>query len=223
MNVEELLTLAFRPFAEWLCDLLGVRGGERVLDVGCGRGISTSLAMEKVTPNGYVAGVDADMEAIERLKSRFPGEESTRFCVTQAERLVDCFGNEKFDVVISNFSFHLFADMEKALMQMLHVLTSGGRLGIVVPGPDHVTEFRKALIVILQEFDLLEEFRRCGPLVMDKERLTNLVRSLEGRIEAYRILDKKIAIEVEDANTYMRHMEARSAKARILSRTPEQL
>ncbi len=38
-------------------------------------------------------------------------------------------------------------------------------------------------MVVLQEFDLLEEFRRYGPLVMDKERLTSLGRGLKEEVK----------------------------------------
>jgi len=223
MKGEDLLTLAFKPFADWLCDLLNIKSGEEVLDVGCGRGMSTAAVLEKVLPDGYVVGVDADNKAINRLQSKFSREGRARFLVSQAEKLDNCFGNEEFDAVISNYSFHLFADMEKALEQMLYVLKPRGRLGATVPGADHVVEFRKILMVMLKEFGLLEEFEEYGPLVMDREKLTSLVEEVKGKIEAYKILDKKFIIEVENAKSYVKHMEARNAKTRILNRIPQHL
>ncbi len=63
VEVAEAYESAFVPafFAQWapiLCEHAGVAPGHRVLDVGCGTGIVTRTAADRVAPDGAATGVD---------------------------------------------------------------------------------------------------------------------------------------------------------------------
>ena len=50
----------FTPWAQELLARAALHAGGRVLDVACGTGIVARLAAQRVSPSGYVMGVDRD-------------------------------------------------------------------------------------------------------------------------------------------------------------------
>jgi ubiquinone/menaquinone biosynthesis C-methylase UbiE len=75
--VEEYDRLGIRQFHHGLqlLDVLGLREGERVLDVGCGTGRLTESAAQRVGARGEVLGLDPlplrVQRALERAQGRF--------------------------------------------------------------------------------------------------------------------------------------------------------
>ena len=129
-------------FLVWarLLDQLGLRGDERILDLGCGRGAVLMMAAQHLT-SGRAVGVD--------LWSKFDqsgnsSEATQRNAVAEgvADRVELHTGNmtalpfedNSFDVIVSNFAIHNIsgrAGREKAISEAVRVLRPGGRLRIV--------------------------------------------------------------------------------------------
>lgn len=109
-----------------LIEILAIKAGDRVLDVGCGTGRLACWIAECVGPNGIVAGIDplAQRIAIARDRNR-----DIHFEVGSAEDL-SCFPDKSFDVVSLNAVFHWIEDKPKALAEICRVLRPGGRLGV---------------------------------------------------------------------------------------------
>jgi ubiquinone/menaquinone biosynthesis C-methylase UbiE len=96
--------------------------GYRVLDLGCGTGISTRQLMEI----GYnVTGIDGDDEMINIAKDYC---DRIKYTVSFAESLP--FENESFDMVTAFGSFHWFCN-EKAISEIKRVLVNGGMFIVV--------------------------------------------------------------------------------------------
>ncbi|SRR5271165_941494 len=55
-------TGAFEPYRRAVVEALPLRGGQVVLDVGCGTGLCCSLLREKVGPRGSVVGIEESPE-----------------------------------------------------------------------------------------------------------------------------------------------------------------
>ena len=104
--------------------------GEAVLDVGCGTGVDTIVAANKVGPTGIVTGIDLvpKMLAQARANARMMDLKNVNFLEASAEKLP--FPDINFDVVISNGVFNLVIDKPKALVEAFRVLRSGGRFMI---------------------------------------------------------------------------------------------
>ena len=104
--------------------------GEAVLDVGCGTGVDTIVAANKVGPTGIVTGIDLvpKMLAQARANARMMDLKNVNFLEASAEKLP--FPDINFDVVISNGVFNLVIDKPRALAQAFRVLRPGGRLMI---------------------------------------------------------------------------------------------
>ena len=111
---------------EQLCEIVDVRGGERVLDVAAGNGNATLAAARRfarVTSTDYVPAL---LER-GRLRAEAEGLDVT-FDVADAEALP--YPDDSFDVVLSTFGVMFAPDHQRAARQMLRVCRPGGRIGL---------------------------------------------------------------------------------------------
>ena len=122
----------------------GSQAGSQVLDVGCGPGhLSIRLAEQGLD----VTGLDLDPAMVERAQSnanRAGGVGRPSFVVGNASALP--FPDASFDVVVSTFSVHHWAEPATGIAEIGRVLRPGGRAliwdikpgGIPLPfGPRH--------------------------------------------------------------------------------------
>jgi arsenite methyltransferase len=128
-------------FVAWsdLLDRLGLRGDERILDLGCGRGAVLLLAAQHLT-TGRAVGVDLWRS---RDQSGNAAEATRRNAVAEgvadrvelhtADMTALPFADNSFDVVVSSLAIHNIrgrAGREKAIGEAVRVLRPGGRLVI---------------------------------------------------------------------------------------------
>jgi arsenite methyltransferase len=120
-----------------LLDQLALEGGERVLDVGCGRGLM-SVGAAKRLKSGRVIGIDSwnpqalSGNSADAAKENARAEgvaDRVRFEPGDPVKLV--YPEGQYDAVVSFRALHLLADdneRAKAVREMLRVLKPGGRL-----------------------------------------------------------------------------------------------
>ena len=117
-------------------DLLQLRAGERVLDLGSGAGMDAFVAAEQVGREGIVVGVDMTDEQLtkaERLR-REAGYEHVSFRSGRIDQLP--FADASFDVVISNGVINLAPAKDAVFGEVARVLRPDGRIAMA----DIVTE-----------------------------------------------------------------------------------
>ena len=126
-------------FVVWqeLLDGLTLRGDERVLDIGCGRG-AVLLAVAKRLPNGKAVGIDiwrkADQSgnSIEATRRNAMAEGvADRIELHTADMTTMPFEDASFDLVVSSLAIHNVKGKEnrrKAIAEAIRVLRPGGRL-----------------------------------------------------------------------------------------------
>jgi SAM-dependent methyltransferase len=145
------------------------RGDERVLDVGCGRGLAAVGAARRLT-TGKVVGVDVWIrsalsgngpeQVLENARREGVADrvEATKGDVRQLP-----FAENTFAAVVSNFVLHELptpAEREKMLREMVRVLKPGGQLVLV----DFI--FTVQAVQVLGEHGMTAVRRsRVGPLV----------------------------------------------------------
>ena len=118
----------WESFGRDLIAAAGVRAGERVLDVACGRGACLWPACEAAGENGFVLGIDLAPAMVELTKRDLDREgiRNAEVRVGDAEHLdLDA---ASFDVVTCGFAVFFFPAPLVALGECRRVLRVGGRL-----------------------------------------------------------------------------------------------
>lgn len=103
-----------------LANLAGVRGGQRVLDVGCGPGALTAELVTRLGPEA-VAAVDPSESFVAAARLRNPGVNVLR---ASAEQLP--FPDRAFDAALAQLVVHFMADPIAGLTEMARVTRRGG-------------------------------------------------------------------------------------------------
>ena len=133
--LQSIVQLA-RPIKQRSYELMDLRAGHHVLDVGCGTGIDTISLAQIVGPTGRVVGIDYDAEMISAAHQRSQ-EAGVQSWVHHDEGDATAlpYENDSFDRVRSERVFQHVADPARVLAEMIRVTKSGGRA--VVADTDH--------------------------------------------------------------------------------------
>jgi SAM-dependent methyltransferase len=118
--------------AEAIAPALGLVPGMSVLDLGCGKAISSIFLAAEFGVRVWAA--DLWIDAAENVaRVRAAGRESDVFPVrTEAHALP--FSEGQFDVIVSLDAYHYFGTDDLYVGYLRRFLRPGGRLGIVSPG-----------------------------------------------------------------------------------------
>jgi SAM-dependent methyltransferase len=131
-----------------------------VLDVGTGTGVAGYVAAEMLHFEGFVLGVDASLEMLQLAKKRA----KLRIAAAQVPGLP--FHEGTFDMVMASFVLSHFPCYETALLDMVRVLKSAGRLGATAWG-NNEDELRPTWQELSEQFvskeTLSEALRRAIP------------------------------------------------------------
>ncbi|MGW6603263.1 class I SAM-dependent methyltransferase [Streptomyces sp. NPDC055036] len=160
----------FTPMGRRLVERARPRRGERVLDVGCGRGASLFPAVELVGPGGLAVGIDIAPAMIEEAaaEARRRAAGQVKLLVMDGER--PQFPERSFDLVLGGYSLVFLHDAPTALGRYARLLDDGGRIAFTSPVfsddtfpflPDFFTELvPRSLLRHLPEEWQPEELRR---------------------------------------------------------------
>jgi transcription antitermination factor NusB len=111
---------------------LSARPGERVLDLGCGPGLSAVALGAEVGPQGWVAAVDVVAEMAEAAQRRLSAADVHGVAVTAdvgtADLVAVAGSGEPFDAAHSRFGLMFFPDPKAAFANIFRALRPGGRL-----------------------------------------------------------------------------------------------
>ena len=116
----------FRPVGRFLVDRTEPRSGERVLDVGCGRGASALPAAEAVGSTGSVLATDLAPSMVEDVRGQSEAMPWLRAEVGDAEQPPD----GPVDLIQASLVLFFLPNLDAALARYREVLAPGGRLGL---------------------------------------------------------------------------------------------
>lgn len=153
---------------------LGVKAGDRVLDVGCGTGDDVAALAAIVQPTGTAVGIDASSAMIAEARRRAA---RAVLLVADVQRLP--FDDESFDRCRADRTLMHVADVDLALAEMVRVTGRGGR--IVVSEPDWET-----LVIDAEDRALT---RQLANTICDSHRNGWIGRQLAGKFKEGGLVD----------------------------------
>jgi ubiquinone/menaquinone biosynthesis C-methylase UbiE len=117
-------------------DRIGLKPGQRVLEVGPGPGRLLIPAARRVLPAGEVVGIDIQPGMIERLKERAKSANITNLTAILGDATQPIVPEASFDVAFLVTTLGEIPDRAGAIAQCFRALKSGGILSISEMLPD---------------------------------------------------------------------------------------
>ena len=114
------------PMSDRLIERIAAKKGEKILDVGCGGGITTLKLAALAGEGGGVLGVDVSRQIIDVAIKR--AEDSTNIEFQHSDAASTEFGENKFDLITSRFGVMFFDDPVAAFKNLHRSLKPTGRL-----------------------------------------------------------------------------------------------
>ena len=148
-------------------DLLGIKPGSTVADIGSGSGFFTVIASRRVGSNGLVYGVDINPEYVEHLAKRARAEN-----LGNVRPVLGFVDNPQLpkgavDAVLILKTYHEFGEPLPIMRRIRESLRIGGRVGIIDrdgAGDDHgvsadvvISELREAGFVLVGRHDFVRD------------------------------------------------------------------
>jgi len=118
--------------AEYLAEALDLRPGMRILDMGCGRAISSIFLAREFEVD--VWATDLWIDATDNLRRIEERGLQDRVVPIHAEAHTLPFAHDFFDVAVSMDAYHYFGTDDLYLGYYSRFIKPGGQIGIVVPG-----------------------------------------------------------------------------------------
>ena len=152
-NLEFLKAAMMGPnamrVAEELASTLNINENMRILDLGCGSGLSTLLLTKKYGAKVFAADLwISPTENYERFKSIGIDEQAVPISVDATKSLP--FANGYFDLLFSVDAYHYFGDTAEMLPSLIPFVKKGGIVAVAIPGLKY--EFGKNIPAELQPF-----------------------------------------------------------------------
>ena len=117
-------------------DRIGLKPGQRVLEVGPGPGRLLIPAARRVLPAGEVVGIDIQPGIVERLKERAKSANITNLTAILGDATQPIVPEASFDVAFLVTTLGEIPDRAGAIAQCFRALKSGGILSISEMLPD---------------------------------------------------------------------------------------
>ncbi|WAH98157.1 class I SAM-dependent methyltransferase [Arthrobacter sp. MMS18-M83] len=121
---------------------LGLRPGQRVLDIGCGTGLNFSLLRDRIGPTGTIIGIDRSAAMLERARHRAAAHGWANIILIRADLLTldpgavgrDIAGSDAAgtaQAALATYSLSLMPDRQAAWNTMVSLLEDGARVSVV--------------------------------------------------------------------------------------------
>lgn len=125
-GVWDKITIHNLEKVQYIAELLGINGGDKILDMGTGTGIMIPF-YEKYLVDGSVVAVDYSEKMIKAARVKYP-EKDHPMVSYRVTDVYDLKYDEEFDLVVCFSCFPHFIDQPLAIKILSKALRRGGRI-----------------------------------------------------------------------------------------------
>ncbi len=135
---------------EWLCEHMDLQPGMRVLDMGCGKALSSVFLAKEF--GVHVWANDLWIKPTENWQRIREAGVQDKVYPIHAEARALPYADGFFDAIVSADSYHYYGTDDLYLNYVVRFLKIGGQIGIVIPGlvkdfeagvPEHLSRVRE--------------------------------------------------------------------------------
>ena len=128
---QDKLDAMLAPFGKAAMEVLDLKPGDHVVDVGCGCGDTSFELASRVGPMGSVLGVDVSAPMLQRAGERLADGAFAHLRFALADASAFGFEPEGTDVVFSRFGVMFFRNPVDAFANLKAAMRPDGRVGFV--------------------------------------------------------------------------------------------
>jgi demethylmenaquinone methyltransferase/2-methoxy-6-polyprenyl-1,4-benzoquinol methylase len=120
--------LGFREYAyrKLAVEFLNLKGGDTVVDIGCGTGLNFGLIKRQIGPEGKLVGVDMTDEMLAQARKRIERHAWSNVELVEMDAAAYVFPSE-VNAIISSFAITLVPENEEVVRNGAAILAPGGR------------------------------------------------------------------------------------------------
>jgi demethylmenaquinone methyltransferase/2-methoxy-6-polyprenyl-1,4-benzoquinol methylase len=130
MKAYSLVGIRIAEYRRYAVDLLKLKPGDRVVDLGCGTGLSFPQIMDRIGSEGHLIGVDMTTGMLACARERCDRAGWQNVELVQSEVGSYKF-SEEIDAVISTGVMGYVPEYDRVIQSAAQALTSDGRLVIL--------------------------------------------------------------------------------------------
>lgn len=158
---EQGLTLSNQEYLQWMVDQLDLQPHFEVLDVAAGTGhLSRAIALHAKR----VVALDLTPEMLAQGQREATEQGLTNVVFEQGEAETLPYPSAAFDLVVTRFSLHHFADPRGPIQEMVRVCRHGGKVAII----DMVSPIDPAVAVTYNRLERLRDPSHTRALTADE-------------------------------------------------------
>lgn len=203
-----------------LIDVMEIKKGDSVLDIGCGTGQQAVNVLRIIGPAGQLTGIDPSSYRIELARKKFSGDSTSniRFFVRQAENL-SFVPDNSIDHAYFCSSFHWVDDKKTALCEIYRVLRPGGKVGMTTLDRDNSSTMKTLADSILAKYHIDRNQRlHKGMKKVTATELRDLL--LDTGFGSISIEPRNIPWKYGSPEEFLKHLEEKDSPEGLLKDIP---
>lgn len=152
---DSVTPLVWGPAGQSLAFALGLRSGERVLDICAGTGASALPAAAAVGPDGLVHAIDLSDDLLElgRLKATARALRNIDFVRADATQWEPpSTAADGYDALACSYGVFFLPDMDISFARLVRLVRPGGRVGVTVWRKGAIEAFARAFFEVVARY-----------------------------------------------------------------------
>ncbi len=130
MKIYRMLGLHIDAYRERAVDLLNLKQGDHVIELGCGTGLNFPYILKKIGPQGHLIGVDFSSEMLACAQKRVDSSSCKNIQLIQSD-IMEYDLPSDINGVISTGVFGYLEEQDEIIKRISYALPPGGRFVLV--------------------------------------------------------------------------------------------